>query len=90
MKSGLASRHHVPRVAVRRFRACQRTRAGLLQPLGKGRARAAAQREQVGPTVEQVTQVIALMPAKGAIQRLDRAFIAFAPLTGARDNAIAS
>jgi integrase len=51
---------------------------------------ATARREQVGPTVVQVKHVIALMPADSAIQRRDRALIAFTLLTGARDSAIAS
>ncbi len=51
---------------------------------------ATARREQVGPTVEQVKHVIAMMPADSAIQRRDRALIAFTLLTGARDSAIAS
>lgn len=51
---------------------------------------ATAKREQVGPTVEQVKHVIALMPAVSAIQRRDRALLAFTLLTGARDSAIAS
>ncbi len=51
---------------------------------------ATARREQVGPTLEQVKHVIALMPAGSAIQRRDRALIAFTLLTGARDSAIAS
>ncbi|MFA7269471.1 MAG: site-specific integrase [Sterolibacterium sp.] len=51
---------------------------------------ATARREQVGPTVEQVKHVIALMPAESAIQRRDRALIAFTLLTGARDKAITS
>ncbi len=51
---------------------------------------ATARREQVGPTVEQVKHVIAMMPAESAIQRRDRALIAFTLLTGARDSAIAS
>ena len=51
---------------------------------------ATARREQVGPTVEQVKHVIALMPAESPIQRRDRALIAFTLLTGARDSAIAS
>ena len=37
---------------------------------------ATARREQVGPTVEQVKHVIALMPAESAIQRRDRALVA--------------
>jgi integrase len=51
---------------------------------------ATARREQVGPTVEQVKHVIAMMPAESEIQRRDRALIAFTLLTGARDSAIAS
>jgi len=51
---------------------------------------ATARREQVGPTVEQVKHVIAMMPAESAIQRRDRALLAFTLLTGARDSAIAS
>ena len=51
---------------------------------------ATARREQVGPTVEQVKHVIALMPAASPIQRRDRALVAFTLLTGARDSAIAS
>ena len=51
---------------------------------------ATARREQVGPTVEQVKHVIAMMPAESAIQRRDRALVAFTLLTGARDSAIAS
>jgi integrase len=51
---------------------------------------ATARREQVGPTVEQVKHVIALMPAESPVQRRDRALIAFTLLTGARDSAIAS
>ena len=51
---------------------------------------AMARREQKGPTVEQVKHVIAMMLADTAIQRRDRALIAFTLLTGARDSAIAS
>jgi len=52
--------------------------------------RAAITREQVVPTVEQVKHVIALMPAESAVQRRERALIAFTLLTGARDSAVAS
>lgn len=51
---------------------------------------ATAKREQVGPTLEQVKHVIAMMPAGTEIERRDRALIAFTLLTGARDSAIAS
>lgn len=51
---------------------------------------ATARREQVGPTLEQARHVIALMPSGTAIERRDRALVAFTLLTGARDSAIAS
>ena len=51
---------------------------------------ATARREQTGPTLEQVKHVIAMMPADSAIERRDRALIAFTLQTGARDGAIAS
>ena len=51
---------------------------------------ATARREQIGPTVEQIKHVIEMMPNETAIQRRDRALIAFTLLTGARDSAIAS
>ncbi|VFN00142.1 MAG: Phage integrase, N-terminal SAM-like domain [Candidatus Kentron sp. G] len=51
---------------------------------------ATAKREQTGPTLEQVKHVIAMMPADSAIERRDRALVAFTILTGARDSAIAS
>jgi len=51
---------------------------------------ATAKREQKFPTLEQVRHVIKLMPAVTEIERRDRALVAFALLTGARDSAIAS
>lgn len=51
---------------------------------------ATARREQVGPTLDQVKHVIAVMPVDGEIERRNRALIAFTLLTGARDSAIAS
>lgn len=51
---------------------------------------ATAKREQSGPTLEQVDHVISRMPANSAIERRNRALIAFTVLTGTRDNAIAS
>lgn len=51
---------------------------------------ATTRREQVGPTVDQVKHVIATMPAGTAIERRNRALIAFTLLTAARDSAIAS
>ncbi len=57
---------------------------------GKDLRVATARREQVGPTLEQAKHVIYLMPSGTAIERRDRALIAFTLLTGARDSAIAS
>jgi integrase/recombinase XerC len=51
---------------------------------------ATAHREQPAPTLEQVKHVITTMPANTDIERRNRALIAFALLTGARDSAIAS
>ena len=51
---------------------------------------ATARRERPAPELEQVHQVIAAMPATTAIEKRDRALIAFAILTGARDDALAS
>jgi integrase len=42
------------------------------------------------PTLEQIRHVIQAMPATTEIERRDRALVAFAVLTGARDGAIAS
>lgn len=51
---------------------------------------ATAQREQKAPTLKQVRHVIATMPTSTDIERRNRALVAFALLTGARDSAIAS
>jgi len=51
---------------------------------------ATAQRERNAPTLEQVKHVIQTMPSGNEIERRNRALIAFALLTGARDSAIAS
>ena len=51
---------------------------------------ATAQREQRGPTLEQIKHVLKTMPADSPIERRNRALIAFTILTGARDSAIAS
>ena len=51
---------------------------------------ATARREQKAPTLEQVRHVISTMPTETGIERRDRALVAFTPLTGARDSAIAS
>jgi integrase len=51
---------------------------------------ATAKRERPAPSVAMVLHVIAAMPCETDIQKRDRAVIAFALLSGARDNAIAS
>ena len=51
---------------------------------------ARAVRERPPPTLEQIRQVLAVMPGQTDIQRRDRALIAFTLVSGARDNAIAS
>jgi integrase len=51
---------------------------------------ATAQRERKAPTLEQVKSVVEAMPEGSEIMRRNRALVAFALLTGARDSAIAS
>ena len=51
---------------------------------------ATAQRERKAPTLEQVKSVVEAMPEGSEIERRNRALVAFALLTGARDSAIAS
>ena len=51
---------------------------------------AKAKRQKPVATVEQVKHVLAVMPNCTAIEKRDRALIAFTLLTGARDSAIAS
>lgn len=51
---------------------------------------ARAQRERPVPTIDQVRRVLAAMPAGTALERRDRALIAFTLLTGARASALAS
>lgn len=51
---------------------------------------ATARRERPVPTLEQVKHVIACMPAGSPVERRNRAVLAFALLTGARDSALAS
>jgi integrase len=59
--------------------------------LSEGNRRiATTSRESVAPTLEQVETVLSQMPEATALEKRDRALIAFAILTGARDGAIAS
>lgn len=56
----------------------------------KDKAVARAVRVKAAPTLEQVRHVLAAMPHGTALERRDRALIAFAAITGARVNALAS
>ena len=51
---------------------------------------ARARREKSVPTLEQVHHVLGVMPSTTALERRDRALIAFAAITGARVNALTS
>lgn len=51
---------------------------------------ARATREQRVPSIEQIKHVLATVPATTAIEKRNRALIAFTLLTGARDGALAS
>ncbi|WP_294540147.1 tyrosine-type recombinase/integrase [uncultured Rhodoblastus sp.] len=51
---------------------------------------ASAHRHRPCPTLEQIRAVLEAMPTETEIQRRDRALVAFAILTGARDSAIVS
>lgn len=51
---------------------------------------ARARREKAAPTADQVRRVLEAMPASGVLERRDRALVAFAALTGARADALAS
>ena len=56
----------------------------------KDKAIARAVRVKVAPTLEQVRRVLETMPRQTVLERRDRALIAFAAITGARVNALAS
>jgi integrase len=51
---------------------------------------AKAARQKHVPSVEQVKHVLSVMPTGSAVERRDRSLVAFALLSGARDDAIAS
>jgi integrase len=59
-------------------------------PPAKDARIASAQREKPVPTLEQIRHALATMPNSTFIEKRDRALIAFALLSGARDDAIAS
>jgi integrase len=66
------------------------TDAEYFNPSAKDARIARGQREKQVPSIEQIRHAVALMPVGTDIERRDRALIAFAILSGARDDAIAS
>lgn len=64
--------------------------ASYFNVIGNDARTATARREQKSPSLGQVLHVLETMPADTAIQRRDRAVVAFILLTGARDSAAAS
>ena len=62
--------------------------ADYLSPNEKDVAIARARRERPFPSLEQVEAVLAAMPAANALERRDRALVAFTTITGARVDAL--
>jgi integrase len=86
----------IPHWSAQRWKSCARINAhddqrrAQINLSEKDTRIATAHREQRSPTLEQVQHFIHAMPADSEIERRNRALIAFALLTGARDSAIAS
>jgi integrase len=66
------------------------TDAAYFSPSGRQDRIAAAVRETPVPTIDQIRHVISTAPSSTALEKRDRALIAFAILTGMRDAALAS
>ena len=64
--------------------------AEYFKPTNEDRQKARAQNIAKGPTVEQVQRVLECMPHETAIEKRDRALVAFTLLTGSRNSATAS
>ncbi|WP_240535827.1 site-specific integrase [Bradyrhizobium sp. STM 3809] len=64
--------------------------ANYFTPSDQDRRIAAARREGPVPSVDEVLHLLRAMPARTAIEKRNRAVIAFTLLTGARDGALAS
>lgn len=64
--------------------------ADYFNPSEKDAAIARARREKAVPTLEQVRHVLATMPIATALERRDRALVAFTAITGARVMALAT
>lgn len=72
------------------FRKMNFTDADYFNLSGNDERIAKTVRQRPAPTIEQIRHVLQTMPSATAIQRRDRALVAFTLLSGARDNAIAS
>jgi site-specific recombinase XerC len=64
--------------------------ANFFTPSDQGLRIATARREKCVAALEDIKRVISLMPTATPIERRNRALVAFAILTGARDGALAS
>ncbi|MGJ0427224.1 tyrosine-type recombinase/integrase [Methylocystis sp.] len=72
------------------FRKLNANDANYFTPSEQDMRVATARREKRVATLEEIQHVLTLMPAKTAIEKRNRALVAFAILTGARDGALAS
>jgi site-specific recombinase XerC len=72
------------------FRKMNFTDADYFNLSGNDERIAKAVRQRPAPTIEQIRHVLRIIPSATAIERRDRALVAFTLLSGARDNAIAS
>lgn len=67
-----------------------RTDADYFKPSRHDEAVARAPRRMFNPSLEQIRAMISAMPSTSAVERRNRALVAFTIITGARDNATAS
>lgn len=72
------------------FRKLNFTDADYFNLSGNDERIAKTVRQRPAPTIEQIRHVLQVMPCRTAIERRDRALVAFALVSGARDNALAS
>ena len=68
----------------------KRTDCDYFRPTANDARIATARRDRPAPDVETVRRLVRAMPSETDVQKRDRALIAFALLSGARDDAIAS
>lgn len=68
----------------------QRTDADYFKPSRHDEAISRAPRQMLVPSIEQIRVMLGAMPSASAVERRNRALVAFTIVTGARDNATAS